>query len=407
MKIIRFTWDWIVTDFKKSVLSILIMSVSLILGMLSVMSYMEEKIAYISVDETLYHGVDSTLIVKFTDEAWLNRGDFIEKLGNRPEISACGAVELRGMENSELLAVQKGHAWNPKYSLENLVEVAYINYQGLGICDLKIKEGKNPSELSFKDEKVGYIYLGSEYNDIPIGRVYNYRNGYKCIVVGRLDESQKWINSDLIYGFNPDNLNYSWDCSYAVLCVESTMLSADCFVTVENGYTVDEAVQAMKEISGETSCAINYSTVKDVCVDGSEESKALTTYLFRLLIIIVVASTIMLVSIQVAIILRNARNYGIMYAIGFNKKEILSAQVLKQIILTFLAFVIAGVVIYFFAYNRYYLYSDLSNIIKTILAKYVFLIGILQAIMVVAIIQLITIIKLRRMTPNELIRNML
>lgn len=405
MKIIRFTWDWIAMNFKKSLLSILIMFVAFFLGMLSVMSYMEEKLAYISIEESLKYGTEKTIIIGVDILNSYDKDGFVKNAYQRPEIAAIGGAEVKGNDNSELLKVQKGHSWNPSYSLDNLVEVAKMNQEGMNICKLKLQKGVYPSELDFTDNKISYLYLGSAYKDIPVGTVYEGNNGYKKIVAGIMEDGQRWVNSDLLWGYSPSRLNYSWDCTYAVFCVENRMLSVNCFASVADGYTVDDAIKALSEVAEETGCAITYSTVENICEEGAKESKALTSYLVRLLVIIMVASSIMLISVQVVIILKNTKNYGVMYAVGFNKTEILKAQLLKQIILSLCALVIAGVAIYYFAYQSYFLNADIEYIMKTILTRYVFPAGVLQAGLVVVMIQIITAFMFKRMTPDKLIRS--
>lgn len=405
MKIIRFTWDWIAMNFKKSLLSILIMVVAFFLGMLSVMSFMEEKLAYVSIEECLNYSTEKTLIIGVDILNSYDTNGFINKAYESPEIAAIGAVEVRSMVNSELFEVQKGHSWNPAYSLDNEVEVAIINIEGLDVCPLKLQNGAYPSELDFTDNKISYLYLGSAYKDIPVGTVYEGNNGYKKIVAGIMEDGQRWVNSDLLWGYSPSRLNYSWDCTYAVFCVENSMLAVNCFAAVADGYTVDEAIKALNEVAEETGCVITYSAVENICEEGAKESKALTSYIVRLLVIIMVASSIMLISVQVVIILKNTKNYGVMYAVGFNKTEILKAQFLKQIILSLCALVIAGVAIYYFAYQSYFLNADIEYIMKTILARYVFPAGVLQAGLVVVMIQIITAFMFKRMTPDKLIRS--
>ncbi|MGN0375730.1 MAG: hypothetical protein ACI4EN_09560, partial [Butyrivibrio sp.] len=119
MYIVKLSFDMLASHFRKFVLSVFIMAVSLTLLMFAVMIYAEGNYSYISCDKTLSSGVEGTAIIRIDWEEYDDAKIFIQKAYDREEISAVGSVIRHGLRTGifdRMLEIQRGHAINQDYT---------------------------------------------------------------------------------------------------------------------------------------------------------------------------------------------------------------------------------------------------------------------------------------------------
>ena len=221
-----------------------------------------------------------------------------------------------------------------------------------------------------------------------------------------MEEGQRWISESLNGRYYTDELDYSFDCTYAVFSViESGNRINSLFLTASEGYTIDEAIAVTDEIAEKYDISYTCDKLSDMYKEANKENGALISYLIKLLVLIIITTLTMLISTQVVIMLGNTKNYGVMYSVGFSQKEIGAMLLCRQFIMAICAIILSGAAMYYVAYTEYELSVDMDYVLKTILGTYVYPAGILMSAVMVGIVHIVTIIVLKRMTPVKLIRS--
>ena len=68
---LRFAFDMIVSNLKKYILSVLLMSISLLLIMFSLLIYKGEQYSYISCNDALNKGIDGTAVLRLDENSFI------------------------------------------------------------------------------------------------------------------------------------------------------------------------------------------------------------------------------------------------------------------------------------------------------------------------------------------------
>lgn len=410
MNMLRFAFSMIRKQFKKFILSILLMGISFVLIMLAALINSEGNSAYTTCDEVLSAGIEGTAVIRMEDSSYEQIKDFLKKAYESEEIAATGGMNsgsLGGKIDDKLYEIQRGHDWDTNLDSSMSTEVARLSPYVVPLCDIKLKEGTPVEELDYNEEGVVYLYLGSAYEGIPIGTEDVSSGGTKIVVAGIMENNQRWIKESLLNGFSASELDYSVDCTYAVFCVGVGFIggSDTYFISAEEGYTIEQAISKAEEIGRELGVEFKYDTVKAMYEEDAKNTEALMNYFSKLSVIITIASTIMLISIQLVIVVNGSREYGVMHSIGFSEREVMGMLLWKQIITAVIALIISGVAVTYIAKEKILGAVSMEYMLQTLLFRYVFPAGIIFAAGITAIVHVVTIIMLRTMTPVRLINN--
>lgn len=403
----------IAMQFKKFLLTVVLMVISLLLIMFTVMIYKGEQYSYISSDNMLSKGMEGTAVLRLDDESFVSQDgtiDFLREAYERDEIYCIGSMVDYGCyyeSLGELYEIQKGHVQNYEIGLEDeLIEMKTLNSYLMPLCELKLKEGTPVEQLEIKDwDNIEYLYLGAVYDDIEVGTVFTEKDGSKLIVAGIIEENQRWIKSELEHTYTSEILDYTVDCNYVIFLVSNkNVFSSGLWLCAEDGYTIEEAIDAAKEVGTKCGILFTYETLTDKAKEVTRDTDLLLLYLTKLLGIIMVATILMMLTTQIVIMLENTKNYGIMYAVGFSRKEVNRMLLWKHIITAFTSLVLAIPLCMMVAQYRF-ANDDMKYMIKNILGHYVFPVAIAVSVGMIVIMHIVTCAVLKRFTPVKLIHN--
>lgn len=403
----------IAMQFKKFLLTVVLMVISLLLIMFSVMIYKGKQYSYISCDDILSKGIEGTAILRLDEDSFLNvKGvkAFFKEAYERKEIYSVGNMVEYGCyyeSLEELYEIQKGHTQDYELALQGgLLEINCMNLGAAFLCDLKLEEGISPKKLEFDEsEKMFYLYIGAAYDSVEVGSEFIEKNGTKFIVAGRMEEQQRWVDSNVENGYNSERLDCSVDCSYGIFMVGNyDVYSGGLWISAEDGYTIEQAIDAAKEVGDKYDISFSYETLANMYEQDEEDVDLLLSYLAKLLGIVIAASLLMIITTQIVTMLENAKAYGVMYVVGFSPKEVNKMLLWKHIITAVSSLVLTAPLCVLVAKYRFST-DDMSYMIKTLLIHYVFPIAITVEIVIVVIMQMITVTVLRRFTPVKLIQN--
>lgn len=408
---LRFAFDMIVSNLKKYILSVLLMSISLLLIMFSLLIYKGEQYSYISCNDALNKGIDGTAVLRLDESSFIYNQEvktFLKEAFERKEIYCIGSMVDYGCAYeslNELYEIQRGHVQDYEIALQDdLIEIKMINSYAMPLCNLKLKEGIPIEELEFKDsEKIEYLYLGAAYEDIAVGTAFTEKDGKKFVVAGVIEENQRWILSSLVDTYTSEILDYTIDCNYEIFLVTNQdVFSSGLWICAEDGYTIEQAIDAAKEVGKKYDIKFSYDTLMDKVNRVSQDTALLLSYLTKLLGIVMVASLLMIITTQIVTMLESSKNYGVMYAVGFSRREVNRMLLWKHIITAITSLVITIPLCMFVAQYRF-ANDDMNYMIKTVLSTYVFPAAIIVAIVIVIIMHIVTCAILKRLTPVKLI----
>lgn len=406
MIFLRMAFDDIVSQFKRFVLSTLLIVICLVVLIFVIVTYKGQNYAYLSADEMLNDGFGNTGILSVNEAEDSNDKmlGFINEANKRKEIACIGDMCLYGMKIFPELYEIQSKGKDCYFSVyEGCTTILTINSNIFELCELELGKGNYPSELDFSDKKVSYLYLGSAYSSIPIGTKYNNESDITYIVAGIMKDGQRWIDPKLIDGISNQDLDYTIDCTYAVIEIQNSRVSTNgMWITANDGYSIEEAIEAAYEIGDKYGLKIRYATMKNRYEESCSDTLLLMSYLGKAFGIILPAIILMMIVMQIVSIMLQLHDYGIMCSMGFSIKEINIILIIKNFVMSILAFVIAVPIV--LKIESTWFDEEIQYIIKTVMINDAlpWSIGILLVTIIVTSITSVTV--MGKYTPVQLMR---
>lgn len=350
--------------------------------------------AYRQIDKLLTNGVEKTARLRIGE---LNPG-FLAELAAQPEITAAGdffSYEVYGLP--ELTEMQNLHRKKTKDSLN----LPFISTEALNLCSLSLQEGT--FDLDFPDEKTAYLYLGAGFKDIPIGTVYKTKNR-SYIVAGILQKGQRFIDSDLAFGFDRHRSDYTFSCDYRVLAVVPPSLFTDGFwLVAADDYTLDQSLTKAFEIAKKYNVEIKYCTLRRSYEDAMFNVLAIKNIFSKLTPMVCVSCIIMILCMQLSDVFSGLRSFGIMQSQGFSQADVEWILIMKNMI-TFVVSLIASMPLVYLIVNFWYTNSnERTTVISKILLGHAIPAAVLATIGTIALSTLFSLIVFRKYSTVEMI----
>lgn len=420
MLYLRLALDNIFTQFKRFILSIMLVVVCLTMVTYVLTIYMGLGYGYNTCDELLAQGFKSTGVVTINfEQDDIDRDGFKKDVLKRKEVGVIGGMEgYKTTISQEIYDIQKenieGIFVTERGVGGKLTSIISIEVSALEVCDFKISEGIKPEELDFEtknDEKnreyISYLYLGSAYSDIPVGTEYrdvydndNFTISYVSIVAGILEEGQRWIDPDIANGMATSDLDYTVDCTYGVFEVRNDHVSDELFITASEGYSIDEAIRAAYEVAETYGIDLWNRTLMEIYEESHDYTTVILSYFANTLLIVIPAMIFMLITMQIVSIRQELSSYGILCAIGYSLKDINIMLIIKNIISAIVSVGIAAPIVIFLLEESYR--DEFKLLSQTLLLSRTLPVAILIMIFVIIITSATTVIMLKRYTPVTL-----
>lgn len=403
-----FAIDSISTHVRKFVLSVLLVFVCSLLVLFTLMVYHGQNLVYESCDHVLARGVKNTGIIQIMDESyWDKIQNYVEQLERRKEIQVIGdCSEYIEMESAlePLWRIQEGN-----YGFEDMGEtglyIENILRSASNLCEMKLSSGTPIEQLSFADPSVYYLYLGYGFRDIPVGTTYQVEEcAYQ--VAGILSSGQSWIKEELLLDFSYEIGNAAQSCDYMVFKIrdKEPPLCDYLWISSAEGYSIDEALAVADQLAEKSGIDIHYSSLQERYEVSQARTILLLQYLSHIIGIVGITALLMLISLQIVFILNNRKEYGIMYAIGFSKRDIFLSTFFYNVITSVVAFVLVLPCLYGVA-KLWFSSCGMDYIVVHIFLPYMlpaelFLVGIM-----LLVISIVTNAILHIFTPVRMIRS--
>lgn len=349
--------------------------------------------AYKEIDKLLTSGIDKTARIQMSE---LNT-NFLNDLAAQPEIAAVGeSINYEVYSLPELAEIQNSH----KKKIESSLKLTTISIGALDLCKLSLREGN--FELDFHDEKTEYLYLGSGFKNISVGTIYKTEYA-DYIVAGILQKGQRFIDSDLSYGFDQNRSDYTFNCDYSVLSVVSFPFTDGFWLSSSDNYTLDQSLAKAFEIAEKHNVEIKYRTLQKSYENAMFNVLTVKNIFSKLMLVVCISCVIMILCMQLLDIFGGLRDFGIMYSQGFSQADIETIVILKNII-TFVVSLIFSVLPVYWLVNFWYNNSnDGARVISRILLEYAAPTAVIATIGITAISILFSLIVFRKYSPVEMI----
>lgn len=349
--------------------------------------------AYKEIDKLLTSGIDKTARIQMSE---LNT-NFLNDLAAQPEIAAVGeSINYEVYSLPELAEIQNSH----KKKIESSLKLTTVSIGALDLCKLSLREGN--FELDFHDEKTEYLYLGSGFKNISVGTIYKTEYA-DYIVAGILQKGQRFIDSDLSYGFDQNRSDYTFNCDYSVLSVVSFPFTDGLWLSSSDNYTLDQSLAKAFEIAEKHNVEIKYRTLQKSYENAMFNVLAVKNIFSKLMLVVCISCVIMILCMQLLDIFGGLRDFGIMYSQGFSQADIETIVILKNII-TFVVSLIFSVLPVYWLVNFWYNNSnDGARVISRILLEYAAPTAVIATIGITAISILFSLIVFRKYSPVEMI----
>lgn len=349
--------------------------------------------AYKEIDKLLTSGIDKTARIQMSE---LNT-NFLNDLAAQPEIAAVGeSINYEVYSLPELAEIQNSH----KKKIESSLKLTTISIGALDLCKLSLREGN--FELDFHDEKTEYLYLGSGFKNISVGTIYKTEYA-DYIVAGILQKGQRFIDSDLSYGFDQNRSDYTFNCDYSVLSVVSFPFTDGFWLSSSDNYTLDQSLAKAFEIAEKHNIEIKYRTLQKSYENAMFNVLTVKNIFSKLMLVVCISCVIMILCMQLLDIFGGLRDFGIMYSQGFSQADIETIVILKNII-TFVVSLIFSVLPVYWLVNFWYNNSnDGARVISRILLEYAAPTAVIATIGITAISILFSLIVFRKYSPVEMI----
>ena len=410
---LRLAIDNIFSQFKRFLISVIIIAVSIITLVCTVLAYELQGYAYDSCDELLAQGFEKTGVLYVDDETEHEIEDagtcFWEDASTRKEIASLGCMSTYLFRFSdELLNIQGENDEEIFITNGDEFTVMTIDARSLNLCNMELSKGIEPEELEFSRESGEnihrYIYLGSAYESIPIGTEYIMEGaGYSFVytVAGILEEGQRWVSPNLSIEMNSTSIDYTIDCTYGIFCVDNLQyFTNELWISASDEYSIDEAVEVCLEVADKYGVTVRYTTLTELYETSCMENVQILSYLAEVFVIIVPAVLLMLIAMQIVSMLFELNTYGIMCSMGFGTKDISIMIMIKNIIMALMGLVIAAPVIVWI--EKSFMKEAPAPILAEVPCLVALPIAVVILLVVIFLTTIVSIIMLKRYTPVEL-----
>ena len=396
--ILRFASDLIINRFRKSLIVILLFVISITLIIFSTIINFGHNYAYDSADSLLKQGVKNTAVLRLSD----NNIDYLEELASQPEVETLGSSYKFEIDCiPELYEIQRSHKTNN----DMFIEVICVNLNSSNLCDLKLKSGDMPEKLNFdkQDNKnTEYLYLGAEYENIPIGTIYDteYCN---YIVAGILDDSQRWIDQSLLYGFDINTVDFTFDCSYSIHSVSAGLpFTSDIWICASDNYTIEQTIEKALNLTEKHNINVTYTTLQSSYERATSDWITINSILSKLIIIVCFSCIMMMICFQLIQILTDKREMGIMMSVGFSISDIWIIMLVKNLIISVIS-LIAIIPLSVYVIKWWFNVEGMKNVAFSILINKAFPLAILAIVGILVILSIIILGILKKLTPLDMI----
>jgi len=409
----KFSVDSIMRKFVKSTAITLLFAFALVLIAMCMIPNRIGAYYYHTLDHTLQKGVRGTgklHMKEYKEEC----EEFVQKLNDIPGMWKTGEIR-QGLisENTvaELYKIQEGHVPNRQTTDSGVItwgddgfEAIFLAKNAGEMLRFRLAKGSYVPNDNPNDVSVTYLYLGSAYADIPIGK--EYKSGKTTLrVMGIFEKGSVCMMEDVAEdGFSSAP---AVTLDYLAVAVENTHKSniySDIFFSVEKPSQMQEVINRIYDLAKQYGIDVTVGSIDGALQENQKLYDKIGETLFELLLIVLLVAATVQACVQVTDMIGHFPMYGILYANGASKGNLCVLIALENIIRYGVACGISyGVIrlLLFILFPEVELLETVTRIFHMETAVWVCLIG----LGVCAISVIVPLLMIQRKTPVELVGN--
>lgn len=332
---IKFALDMITSRTGRSIMTVVLLILGACMIALMAITGKGTQYAYDAVDKLLASGVRGTGVIRIEEAD----NDLMHEIYDLPEVRAIGSmVEYKIDELPQLANIQNG---------SSMLNFVVLSYTALNLSRFSLQDGEVITPTP--DAGVTYLYLGDNFAEFPVGHEFISDSGVRYVVAGIIEKGQRIIDHDLNAGFEQNRTDYTVSCDNCVIAIEDMLFNSDLFVSAADGFTIDDAFDRAYEIGLKHGQSLRYCSLQTWYEQTLDEVLTLDSILSEILRVIGIAAVVIIVCLQIADILENIRNIGIMYTQGFTQRDMNIIIMIRSLVLYLAAFLLSIYPIYLMA----------------------------------------------------------
>lgn len=435
----RFAIESLSSNIKMLIMTLLVMSSGIVLIIMAMTLYEDSKYNEKSTDELLVAGNDHTGYLMMSDMLTAQKSEVINELKKNSDVNVgfvrefCCSFSGKGIE--ELAARQKALRKEKGISEMfpgNEIEGINIKSEIFKMCDVSLQDGQISAEVP---EDCVYIYLGSEFKDVEVGTTYEVVCSYggelgadnqefrskklssvklKFIVKGHFAKNQKYIAPEILDIAEGINV-CATDLDDQVVIVSNNPIEpsavGEFFVygNKEDTLFYDNMKNTIENIKSNEDYKISYGTISDIFDKHSDNQSRMIGYIVKLAVMVTLTVIVIQLCVSSIMIINGTKRYGIMYANGFSKKDMIGIIIMEAVlkcVMSILLAIIIGYVGIQIVFGSYQDVAALYERVMMIVKKYVLIkaVGISFVISIVG--AYVPIIIISKQMPVKLIKSL-
>jgi len=404
-----FAFNNITQHFKKFLLSIVMLAVSLCLISIVFLLYKNEDYTANIADHILARGLANTGNIYFDPFAAMgvDLAQMELDIYNSDKIDSVGSIDANGVFSPDNLEIFSDlheiqfSGWNEdnQHMEHGYVTVIWMRPTLFRLCGLKLDEGDFLTEEQLMDDNA-YIYLGSNFKGkIEVGKVYE-DNGYKYIVAGIFRKGSLFLEANIDNNLSYPDLRMALDLENQVILTCAS--GGPIYFSTAEGTSFDEAREEIRNITNKYQVDAVIQSLSEIYGAGVQEKSIMISYITRIFIIVCFSAVLIISCLQIVAILNERKAYGILYSIGASPRDIYAIIFWENLLKLIISFLMsaAGVI---------WISSQMFDRMLKVAMKEIVLVSVLPkvffgSVIILTIASILPVIVIRKMTPSKLMR---
>ena len=357
LKCVKLSLDKLCFQWKTACMMVLTVSFSLVAcGMMGfyqkVYDYSEE-----SCRSVLAEDLENTGMIYAKNGGYQSEGAmlFMRDAVNEGTVTAIGCtVTLMVDRLQELARIQ---SVNEKVDDRGLLQWTYVDETFLDICSPKFAkvmtaDGQTDKKPEDEGETRFSLYLGYNFIEIPVGTCYyekiSEEKTYVYEVRGIFEKGERFLLPEMVNGQSAGTGASTIPLDNQVMfCGSVSPPSAFWMYSFQQGGDGEGTRTALKKLAEKRGLDIEFSSLKATFDYARMKSGQMQAVFGKLFAMVSAVALLISFTVFVAHFLKNARDYGILYADGFSSHELQLSCVLENVWQCMIALILAEAVVYF------------------------------------------------------------
>lgn len=270
-----------------------------------------------------------------SDQDWdENVWDFLQELKYSGTVDRIGSFALMGMQDTglyELAEIQNSTGVKDNTLLDEVTLYTYMT-DNIWLFDSLFIEDRNLLS-TYQGEYDILLLLGADYKQIDTGTIYQSSlfEDMQYVVVGHLPDGFCFFSDDIYRDDEVWNTGIANKLDDMVILIyqDKSVLTAQGLFYVEAGITQDK-LNELKEYADAYGVRISLTRLDTIYERNNRRALAESMEALPYFLVILVSACVILISYYLVDVIGNRKKYGIYYAIGFERKDIIKIMLAEN-----------------------------------------------------------------------------